>query len=195
MIILKWAKSGCNCENCKMELSSHQHIHTYPHKYTSRDAHIYVLFLSLTYITLMQETAWLRHPEPHLWLPFTSACWEIHSFIAMLSWWPVCQERWIMWEGNSGLREDQCVCVRETQDIVAHLHSCLLFLVKQILFLLMETHIFILRSNFHCCVSATSCTSMCWHESLHKLMWQATQDMWPTDTATGIKWDSFQQPC
>lgn len=82
---------------------THTHI-------TNTDAHTHECpFHSFSYITLMQETAWLRHPGPILWLPFTSACRGIHSFITMLSWWPVCQLRWIMWKGSTGLGEDLCV--------------------------------------------------------------------------------------
>jgi len=101
------------------------HTPTHTPTHTPKDTHIHVLFQSFSYITLMQETAWLRHPEPILWSPFSLAYWGIHSFITMLSWWPACQERWIMWEESTGLEEDHCVCASVLSVFVDRRCCCL----------------------------------------------------------------------
>lgn len=92
-VILKRATSECNCEEKRMELAPKltylAQIHrdtrarVRPHTYT------HILFHFLSYVTLMQETAWLRHPGPPVWSPFTWAWGGIHSFILMVNSWPV----------------------------------------------------------------------------------------------------------
>lgn len=91
----------------------HTHACTHTHTYTQMHKQIHVLFHSLSYITLMQQTA-PKTSWAHLVIAVYFSILGIHSFITRVSWWPVCQERWIMWRGSTGLGLGRGTCNQRT---------------------------------------------------------------------------------